>query len=201
MAMRTDSDLDPAARGESTHEGAARSGWLEWLGVFLVAFVVFALIRTFIVSPFMVPSGSMEPTIQVGDNVFAQKVTAHLGWEPEVGDIIVFDNPVLDSEHDILVKRVVALGGQTVDFVDGSLYVDGIMVDEPYTVGLTYPLDMTAPGVRLSFPYTVPEGCVWVMGDNRENSADSRYFGPVPQDNVIGTVFFRYWPVHRIGAL
>ena len=88
-------------------------GLLEWLGVFVVAFVVFALIRVFVVSPFVVPSGSMEPTILVGDQVFAQRVSAHLGDAPEVGDIVVFKNPVSDSSHEILVKRVVARAGQT----------------------------------------------------------------------------------------
>ena len=60
---------------------------------------------------------------------------------------------------------------------------------------------MQAPGVEVGFPYTVPEGCIWVMGDNRENSADSRYFGAVPQENLIGVAFLRYWPLDRIGLL
>lgn len=97
-------------------------GLLEWLGVFVVAFVVFALIRVFVVSPFVVPSGSMEPTILVGDQVFAQRVSAHLGDTPEVGDIVVFKNPVSDSSHEILVKRVVARAGQTIDMIDGQVY-------------------------------------------------------------------------------
>ena len=149
----------------------------------------------------MVPRGSREPTIQIGDNGFAEKVSALFGSEPEIGDIVVFDNPVADSEHDILVKRVVARAGQTVDLIDGSLYVDGVAMDEPYAVGSSYPLDLVAPGVSVSFPYTGTEGCVWVMVDKRENSADSRYFGPVPKDNIIGTVFFRYWPMSRIGPM
>lgn len=200
--MNTEFEMgeDSVATGEGA-PGRLLSGCFEWVGVFLIAFAVFALVRTFIVSPFMVPSGSMEPTIQIGDNVFAEKVSALLGSEPEIGDIIVFDNPVADSEHDILVKRVVARGGQTVDLIDGALYVDGVAMDESYVVGSSYPLDIAAPDVSVSFPYTVPEGCVWVMGDNRENSADSRYFGPVPQDNIIGTVFFRYWPMSRFGPM
>lgn len=176
-------------------------GLLEWLGVFVVAFVVFALIRVFVVSPFVVPSGSMEPTILVGDQVFAQRVSAHFGDAPEVGDIVVFKNPVSDSSHEILVKRVVARAGQTVDMIDGQVYVDGVALKEPYVVGESYPLPMQAPGVSVDYPYVVPEGSLWMMGDNRENSSDSRYFGAVPTDNVVGTVFFRYWPFSRIGSM
>lgn len=180
---------------------SAFSSVVEWVGVFLIAFAVFAVVRTFVASPFIVPTGSMEPTIQVGDCIFAEKLSLTLGNEPDVGDIVVFDNPVLSSEHDILVKRVIARAGQTVDFRDGVVFVDGVALDEPYTAGLSYPLGSQAAGVSLDFPYTVPEGCVWVMGDNRENSADSRYFGPVPKDNLIGIVFFRYWPLGRLGTL
>ncbi len=176
-------------------------GLLEWFGVFAVALVVFTLIRVFVVSPFVVPSGSMEPTILVGDQVFAQRVSAHLGNAPEVGDIVVFRNPITESSHEILVKRVVARAGQTVDLIDGHVYVDGTAVKEPYAVGESFPLPMQAPGVSIAYPYVVPEGSLWMMGDNRENSSDSRYFGAVPTDNVIGTVFFRYWPVSRIGSM
>ena len=177
------------------------SSLAEWVGVFLIAFAVFALVRMFIVAPFTVPTGSMEPTIQVGDNVLAQKVSVRMGSGVSTGDIVVFDNPVADTEHDILVKRVIAQGGQTVDMVDGVVYVDGVALDETYVQGSSYPLSMQAPGVEVGFPYTVPEGCIWVMGDNRENSADSRYFGAVPQENLIGVAFLRYWPLDRIGLL
>lgn len=176
-------------------------GLLEWLGVFAIALVVFTLIRVFVVSPFLVPSGSMEPTILIGDQVFAQRVSAHLGDTPEIGDIVVFRNPVAASDHEILVKRVVARGGQTVDLIDGRVYVDGIAVEEPYVVGESLPLPTQAPGVSIDYPYVVPDGTLWMMGDNRENSSDSRYFGAVPTGNVVGTVFFRYWPFSRIGLM
>ena len=179
----------------------AFSAIAEWVGVFLIAFAVFALVRTFVVSPYVVPSGSMLPTIQVCDSIFAQKVTMRLGMDPADGDIVVFDNPVPSSEHAILVKRVIAHAGQTVDLVDGAVYVDGQRLDEPYAQGSTFPLPSQAPGVQVKFPVTVPEGCVWVMGDNRENSADSRYFGPVPRENLVGVAFMRYWPFDRIGLM
>lgn len=173
----------------------------EWVGVFLIAFAVFALIRTFVLSPFTVPTGSMEPTIQVGDTIFAQKLMLNLGHDVEDGQIVVFENPVAGTEHDILVKRVIAQSGQTVDLIDGVVYIDGSPLDEPYAQGSSYELVTQAPGVEVSFPYTVPDGYIWVMGDNRENSADSRYFGPVPKENLIGIAFFRYWPIDRIGTL
>ena len=176
-------------------------GLLDWIVVFVIALVVFWVVRLLVVEPFTVPTGSMEPTIQIGDNLLAQKVTLRLGQEVQPGDIVVFNNPDGTSDHGILVKRVIAMAGQTVDLRDGVVYVDGKPLDEPYAAGESLPLPAQAPGVTVSFPYTVPEGCVWLMGDNRENSADSRYFGAVPTENLIGVAFFRYWPLNRIGTL
>lgn len=174
---------------------------VEWLVVFAIALGFFFLVRTFVIAPYTVPTGSMEPTIQIGDNLFAQKVTLRLGMGVQAGDIVVFDNPDASSDHGTLVKRVIATAGQTVDLRDGAVYVDGAALDEPYAQGSSYPLSTQAPGVSVSFPFTVPAGHVWVMGDNRENSADSRYFGAVPTENLVGVALFRYWPLDRIGAL
>lgn len=176
-------------------------GAFEWIVVVIVALILTFAIRTFVIEPFVVPTGSMESTIEIGDQVLAQKVTLELGQGVKTGDIVVFHNPDTSSEHDILVKRVIAQAGQTVDLRNGKLVIDGVVQDEPYTQGASYPLDSQAPGVSISYPYTVPEGCVWVMGDNRENSADSRYFGPVPQSDLIAIGVFRYWPLNRIGSL
>lgn len=174
---------------------------IEWVVVFAVALLVMLGVRTFVVEPYVVPSGSMETTIEIGDQVFAQKVSTELGQMPQAGDIIVFYNPEGTSDHDILIKRVIATAGQTVDLQDGRVVVDGTVLDEPYAQGESWPLANQMAGADVSFPYTVPEGCVWVMGDNRENSADSRYFGAVSQDEIIGVAFFRYWPINRIGLL
>lgn len=174
---------------------------LEWIVIFVLVFAFFLFIRTFVVEPYRVPTGSMEPTIEAGDQVIAQKVTLNLGRGVSRGDIVVFKNPDGTSDHDILVKRVIATEGQTVDLVDGVVYVDGEPLDEPYAQGSSYPLASQAPGVSVGFPFTVPEGCVWMMGDNRENSADSRYFGAVPEDDLIAVVIFRYWPLDRFGGV
>lgn len=181
--------------------GSLVRGLLEWLVVFAIALLVFFGVRTFVAEPYRVPTASMEPTIMVGDQLVGQKVTLNLGMEVEPGDIVVFQNPESTSEHDILVKRVIAVGGQTVDLVDGQVVVDGVALSEPYAQGYSLPLPVQAEGITVSYPYTVPEGSVWMMGDNRQNSADSRYFGAVPEDNLIAVALFRYWPLDRIGAI
>lgn len=183
-----------------TQKHSCISSFIELVLIFAFAFAFFIFIRWFVAEPYVIPSGSMESTIEIGDQVLAEKVTINLGMGVEAGDIVVFENPDADSGHDILVKRVIATEGQTVDLQDGVVVVDGVPLDEPYARGQSFEL-VPAPGVSVSFPYTVPEGYVWMMGDNRENSADSRYFGAVPVDDLIGVVFFRYWPFDRIGAM
>ena len=137
------------------------------------------LLRAFVIEPFVVPTGSdLKP-----------------------GDIVVFKNPRPRNGVDILVKRVIATSGQTVDLKDGKIYVDGRRLDESYAMGESKPLDAHLSSAPDSYPYTIPDGCIWVMGDNRENSADSRYFGPVEEDSVIGIVFARYFPFDRIGSV
>lgn len=174
---------------------------VEWVLIFVIAIAAMLVVRAFVLEPYVVPTGSMEPTIEIGDQVFAQKVTCNLGQSPAAGDIVVFRNPDGSSDHDVLVKRVIATAGQTVDLVDGRVVVDGQVLDEPYAQGESWPLASQAPGTIVSFPYTVPEGCVWVMGDNRGNSADSRYFGAVEQQDLIGVAVLRYWPLNRFGLL
>ena len=125
-------------------------------------------------------------------------VTLHFE-DPEQGDIVTFRSP-LDGET--LIKRVVAVGGQTIDLVDGEVYVDGERLDEPYTGGKpTYSLSEYVGSAGIEYPYVVPEGTVWVMGDNRTDSRDSRYFGPVDVDDVTSRALFIYWPPSDIGGL
>ena len=174
---------------------------LEWVAVFAVACLIMIIVRTFVVEPYYVPTASMEPTIMVGDQLLGQKVTLELGQDVSTGDIVVFRNPTSAGDHDVLVKRVIATAGQTVDIRSGKVYVDGQELDEPYAAGLSYELAQQAPGVSVTFPYTVPDDSVWVMGDNRENSADSRYFGAVPAENLVAVAFVRYWPLDRVGTI
>ncbi len=171
---------------------------LSW--VFYIVFVVVLVwfLQNFIVCPYTIPSGSMEDTIEVGDNVWSEKVTYYTR-SPQAGDIVTFEDPIVPGRT--LIKRVIATGGQTVDLIDGVVYIDGVAQDEPYTQGkLSEPL-RTAASVSISYPYTIPEGYLWVMGDNRTDSADSRYFGPIDETTVTGRAVAIYWPLNHIGVL
>lgn len=205
-------------------EKGGKQGWLSGVMEFVVAFAIMLLailaLRTWVVEPFEIPSGSMLQTIQIGDRVFAEKITTALSDMPEPGEIVTFTNPRDHSET--LIKRVIAVGGQTIDLRDGVVYVDGVALDEPYTNGqatkpmtsdlsyegavLSYGADagelvLNSSGERtktqISYPYTIPEGYFWAMGDNRGNSADSRVFGAVDASAITGHAVFRYWPLFR----
>lgn len=175
-------------------------GAIIYIAIILAAIGTVLLIRTFVIEPFCIPTESMCDTLKAGDSVLAEKITLELGGTVSQGDIIVFENPEKDPEKDVLCKRVVARGGQTVDLKDGSVYIDGKKISEDYAKGDSYPLYI-GKAKRISYPYKVPEGELWVMGDNRENSADSRYFGAIPEDSVIGICVMRYLPINRIGIL
>lgn len=181
-----------SGRHASDHKPSIFRRFLSFLIMVAVVVVGAWLLRSFVVEPFQIPSASMEDTIKTGDMVFAEKVSYHFS-DPEQGDIVVFSDPQVPSRT--LIKRVIATEGQTVDLRDGKVYVDGVALDEPYTDGLpSYPPDT----VDISYPYTIPKGDVWVMGDNRTNSSDSRYFGPIDKDTVFGKAFAIYWPVESL---
>lgn len=168
------------------------------LGMVLLVLVLSWGLRTFLVQAYEIPSGSMEETIMTGDMVFSEKVSYYVG-EPERGDIVTFADPEIPSR--ILIKRVIATEGETVDLVDGQVVVDGVTLNEPYTGGLpSYPLTPD-PSANVTYPYTVGEGEIWVMGDNRTNSQDSRYFGAIDVSTVTGKAVLTYWPLDRIGLL
>jgi signal peptidase I len=161
-----------------------------------LAFVLAQGIKTFIVQPFLVPSGSMLPTIQLNDRLLAEKISLRFFREPRPGDVVVFDNPDKSNKREkIFIKRVIAIEGQTVDVKDGRVLVDGKRLDERYTRGKP-----TEPG-SISLPAVVPEDHVWLMGDNRTGSSDSRVFGARPVSTVRGRAFCIYWPAERVGAL
>lgn len=175
-------------------------GFIIYTAIIMAAIGTVLLLRAFVIEPFSIPTESMCDTLMVGDSVLAEKISLELGGSVSQGDIIVFENPEKDSEKDVLCKRVVARGGQTVDLKDGSVYIDGKKISEDYAKGDSYPLYI-GKAKRISYPYKVPEGELWLMGDNRENSADSRYFGAIPEDSVIGICVMRYLPMNRIGFL
>ena len=164
---------------------------IEWLVVIVAAFAAAAFLRATVVQAFSIPSVSMEKTLLVGDRVLVNKRTraAH------VGDIVVFKRPPGEEAAAIkdLIKRVVATEGQTVSAHDGHLFVDGKQMNEPYL----------APGIQTLWDeqVKVPKGDVFVMGDNRPQSRDSRFFGPIKKSSIIGHAYLRVWPLSRIGGL
>lgn len=122
-------------------------GWLEWVIVFAVAILASLLIRRYVVEFYKVPSGSMLETIQEGDYLVGEKIS-YRSRAPEAGEIVTFDDPV--GSGYTLIKRVIAVGGQTVDLQDGVVYVDGVAQEEPYTLGKpSYPLDQQAQGANV----------------------------------------------------
>jgi signal peptidase I len=170
-----------------------RAGFTELVLTIVVAFVlVFGFVRPFVVEAYRIPTESMVPTLQVGDRVLANKFIYHFR-EPHRGDIVVFDS--VDEEDDqTLIKRVVGLAGDEIQVQGGVLYVNGEAQKEPY-------LNQDEPFRGSYGPTEVPEGHIFVMGDNRGNSADSRVFGPLPLENLQGEAVVRFWPLSKIGAL
>lgn len=142
------------------------------------------LVRTFVIERFVVPTPSMAPTIGVDEQIVCEKVSYAFS-DVDVGDIVCFESDYHGGA--VLVKRVIARGGQTVDIHDGRVFVDGEA--SGYGHGMTDQL-----GTVVTYPITLGADELWVMGDNREESADSRVFGPVHRSDVIGRVVGRVWP-------
>jgi signal peptidase I len=160
--------------------------------VVLIAFIIATALKTWVLQPFEIPSGSMENTLQVSDRVVVEKVTYRFR-DPKAGEVVTFSAP--DGSGREFIKRVIAVGGQTVDVRDGVVYVDGARLTEPY-VNTRYKDDYSADA-----PVKVPVGTVYVMGDNRTDSQDSRVYGPQPLNHISGRAFAIYWPVSRIRGL
>lgn len=193
--MRRDTDTDTNLPVSDPAEEEPTSFWrwiLETAVMVAIAFLLAQGIKTYVVQPFVVPTGSMEPTIQIGDRFLAEKVSYHF-HDPERGDVVVFNDPA--GVHPQLVKRVIGLPGEEIDIHDGNVYIDGELLDEPYLHDV-----VTEPGTEL-LPTVVPEGYVWVMGDNRPNSGDSRFIGPQPISAIHGRAFGIYWPIGHIAGL
>ncbi|MCL2746154.1 MAG: signal peptidase I [Coriobacteriia bacterium] len=197
-------DSLPQAQETKLDTRGVTGRWLvETAALVLLAFVIAMGVRAFIVEPYRIPTGSMLPTIQIDDHILIYRLGTHLGSTPDQQDIIVFND--FASEFPNLVKRVVATEGQVIDFTpEGQVIVDGVMLQEPYLQipSSTFPLPPDSSlGVALEYPFTVPEGHVFVLGDNRERSSDSRAFGPVPLAEVKGVAFFTYWPINHFATL
>lgn len=167
---------------------------LEWGAVIVGALVIALIIQTFLFQAYLIPSGSMQPTLDVGDRVLVNKLS-YRSNDPSHGDVIVFKRPPGQAESEIkdLIKRVVGLPGETLEAVDGVVFVDGEPLGESYLPEGTVTLNLPAT--------TVPDGTVFVMGDNRGESFDSRFFGPIDVDLIEGRAFLRIWPLGDLGGL
>ena len=203
----------------------SKSFFRELPGLVLLALLLAILIKTFLVQAFYIPSESMVPTLQVGDRVLVNRLAYRFG-DIERFDVIVFSDPnpppgqdrglvggflhwlaegtgVAKPAQEDFIKRVIALPGETWEIHDGAVYVNGVQLDEPYLVG--------PPDQRNFGPETVPDGSLFVLGDNRLHSCDSRFtpddagvcrgLGYVPEDNVIGQAFVIIWPPGDMGWL
>jgi signal peptidase I len=174
---------------------------IEVAETLVLTLVIFFVIQTFIAQPYQVQQNSMERTLEPGQYVLVDKLTPHwTGYNR--GDVIVFNPPSTWTEDTTpFIKRVIGEPGDTVEIGDdGLVYVNGVQLQETYTYandqGIHQPT--TSAGQRR---WVVPPGELFVMGDHRQASADSRLFGPIHESDVIGRAFLRYWPISAFGLL
>jgi signal peptidase I len=172
-----------------------------------IAVIAALLIKSFVFQAFYIPSGSMQPTLQIGDRVLVNKLSYDL-HDVHRGDIVVFEAPASARTDGIkdLVKRVIGLPGDTVTYAGGSVLINGRRLEEPYlpTGTTTQALDGANTPPRCGSPpdgqpgCVVPKGRLFVMGDNRGASKDARVFGPIRESTIVGRVFVRIWPLDTV---
>lgn len=162
----------------------------EWVKIIVLASAIALFINTFIIANSRVPTGSMETTIMPGDRVFGFRLAYKFGEDPKRGDVVIFDHETgPGSETTRLVKRIIGLPGETVDIRDNQIYIDNS--ETPFNESYL-PEEMETD----DYHFNVPEGCYLMLGDNRNNSADARYWPDpyVPEDMILAKVLVRYYP-------
>jgi signal peptidase I len=168
--------------------------WVEAAKTIITAGILAFGIRTFVAEARYIPSSSMEPTLQINDRLIIEKISYHL-YDPKRGDVVVF-NPTdaLKAKNfkDAFIKRIIGLPGDTIKISNGIVYVNGDKLSEDYIA--------QKPDYEFG-PVKVPEGQYLVLGDNRNNSYDSHYWGFVPKEKFVGRAFVRFWPFTRLGVL
>jgi signal peptidase I len=210
----------PRPTGTSSRSGGARNALVEIVGIVVVAVALAFLIQAFLVKTYRIPSGSMEPTLAIGQRVLVNRIGMHFG-DPSVGDVVVFHPPAgADTQppqcgapgegngsarpcssasqqrsNQTFVKRVVGVGGDRISIRGGHVIRNGRREPDGF-------INPCGTGFGCDFPgtITIPKGSFYLMGDNRGQSDDSRYWGPVPKKWLIGTALATYWPPDRIGV-
>jgi len=183
----------PAPKSEKPKASALR-GTVEWVVILVGALLVALVVKTFLFQAFYIPSASMEPTLNIKDRVLVNKLSYDF-HDVHRGDIVVFRSPPGEGDPEIkdLIKRVIGLPDETVESHDGRVFINGDPLKEPYL----------PEGVSTSSfpPQKIPPGHLWMMGDNRSNSKDSRVFGPINDNLVVGRAFILVWPLGSIRLL
>lgn len=183
----------PAPKSEKPKPSALR-GTVEWVVILVGALLVALVVKTFLFQAFYIPSASMEPTLNIKDRVLVNKLSYDF-HDVHRGDIVVFRSPPGEGDPEIkdLIKRVIGLPDETVEGHDGRVFINGDPLKEPYL----------PEGVSTSSfpPQKIPPGHLWMMGDNRSNSKDSRVFGPINDNLVVGRAFILVWPLGSIRLL
>ncbi len=184
---------------QSSPSSSVKSPWKIWwdnFQILFVALILALLMRLFVAEPRFIPSDSMVPTLEIGDRLVVEKVSYHF-HPPQFGDIVVFDPPpqlqtLGFTKDQAFIKRIIGQPGQIVEVKDGKVFVDRTPLKEPYIAA--------PPDYRMA-PVQVPPGEFFVMGDNRPNSNDSHIWGFLPEQNIIGHAWFRFYPFNRIGEV
>lgn len=187
--------------GENTYGSSAliRRLLVEWVGVIGIALVIAIVVRMFLLQQFYISGPSMETTMFTNNRVLVNKLAYQIG-DVKRGDVVVFDRATVNGNdviHDDLIKRVIALGGETISIKSCVVYINGTVLPEPYLPARD--TEMTDPQDRCStvdiVDTVIPQGEFFLMGDNRPQSYDSRMFGPVTREMIVGRAFVIIWPV------
>jgi signal peptidase I len=185
-------------RTGTTERSGRGAGWwaAEWLGVILVAVLLAIGVRTYVVQTFYIPSGSMEPTLDIGDRILVFKL-AYRFTSPAIGDVVVFKAPPTEHCGDPgvtdLVKRIIGIPGDRLSSVDNTILVNGKPLDQSWTHNPMLGEPIT--------PQTIPANRYFMMGDNHPASCDSRVWGTVPRSDIIGKVVLKIWPLSQFGIV
>lgn len=178
--------------GEQKERGKLKA-FFAWLIEIVILFSLAYLVARFVVTHTFVPTGSMIPTIEINDHLMINRIPLYYR-DPKPGEIVVFHESGKE-----LIKRVIAVPGDLYDIKDGKVYINDKQLDEPYLYEQNSTFDfMMEEGL---LPYEIPEDRYFVMGDNRNNSEDSRYYGLIHRDAIYAKSWFRIWPLNRLGRV